>query len=179
VDLINIADPDGESGAWSPPPIRPVWHGPHITVYTVYTVMKEAAMAATRSPTPKTTTTKKAAPKAKTAPQAKAAAPAARKPVRKARPTATPAPSPAPVEAAVKPKKLVRDSFTIPRAEYAVIDVLKKRVATAGRSAKKSELLRAGLMALSAMDDAALLLAVDAVPAIKTGRPKAKKASVG
>jgi len=112
-----------------------------------------------------------AAPKAK---KAKAPAPA-KKPARKTRPAATPAPSPAPVESASKAKKLVRDSFTIPRAEYAAIDALKKRVSQAGRSAKKSELLRAGLMALMAMDDTALAAAVAAVPAIKTGRPKAKK----
>jgi len=105
----------------------------------------------------------------------KAAAPA-KKPARTTRPAATPAPSPAPVESSSK-KKLVRDSFTIPRAEYAAIDALKKRVAKTGRSVKKSELLRAGLMALLAMDDSALAAAVAAVPAIKTGRPKIKKSA--
>lgn len=72
-----------------------------------------------------------------------------------------------------KPRKpkLVRDSFTIPKAEYAAIDALKQRAAQAGHSAKKSELLRAGLMALGAMTAPAFLAALRAVPAIKTGRP--------
>jgi hypothetical protein len=39
------------------------------------------------------------------------------------------------------------------------------------RPAKKSELLRAGIKALSTMSDAALLVVLQAVPTIKTGRP--------
>ncbi|NNU43256.1 hypothetical protein [Ramlibacter montanisoli] len=72
-----------------------------------------------------------------------------------------------------KPKKpkLVRDSFTIPKAEYAVIEALKLRAATLGRPAKKSEVLRAGVQALAGMGDAAFLAAVGAVPVVKTGRP--------
>jgi hypothetical protein len=71
--------------------------------------------------------------------------------------------------------KLVRDSFTMPKAEYQVIDQLKRRSAQLARPAKKSELLRAGLKALVAMDDAAFAAAIHAVPVIKTGRPKSKK----
>ena len=72
-----------------------------------------------------------------------------------------------------KPKKpkLVRDSFTIPKSEYAVLESLKQRAAKSGALAKKSEILRAGIKALSAMDDAAFRAAMGAVPAIKTGRP--------
>lgn len=72
-----------------------------------------------------------------------------------------------------KPKKpkLMRDSFTIPKAEYAVIESLKQRAALGGRPAKKSELLRAGLKALAAMDDPGFMAAVGQVPTIKTGRP--------
>jgi len=71
-----------------------------------------------------------------------------------------------------KPKvKLVRDSFTMPKLEYAAIDVLKERAAKLARPVKKSELLRAGIKLLSALDDKALLAAVNAVPTIKTGRP--------
>lgn len=87
----------------------------------------------------------------------------------------------APAPAAVKPKtvkpvkakkpKLVRDSFTIPKAEYAVLDELKQRAGKLASPAKKSELLRAGIKALAAMPDAAFLAALKAVPAIKTGRP--------
>jgi hypothetical protein len=85
------------------------------------------------------------------------------------------APAPKPVQPARSDKprktKLVRDSFTIPKAEYAVIDALKERAAKAGRPAKKSEVLRAGVKALAMMGDVAFLAALGAVPAIKTGRP--------
>lgn len=70
-----------------------------------------------------------------------------------------------------KKPKLVRDSFTIPKAEYAVIDELKQRAGKLAHAVKKSELIRAGIKALAAMPDAALLAALKAVPAIKTGRP--------
>lgn len=76
-------------------------------------------------------------------------------------------------EKADKPRKpkMVRDSFTIPKAEYGVLDDLKQRAARLGRPAKKSEVLRAGVQALAAMADAAFLASMAAVPAIKTGRP--------
>ena len=72
-----------------------------------------------------------------------------------------------------KPKKpkLVRDSFTIPKTEYLVLDDLKLRANQLTRPVKKSELLRAGIKALAALSDAAFLSALDQVPAIKTGRP--------
>jgi hypothetical protein len=74
-----------------------------------------------------------------------------------------------------KPKKpkLVRDSFTIPKDEYSVLEQLKLRASVNATAAKKSELLRAGIKALAGMSDAAFLAAVKAVPTIKTGRPKA------
>ena len=72
-----------------------------------------------------------------------------------------------------KKPKLVRDSFTIPKNEYAAIDALKERAVTMGTSVKKSELLRAGLMALLAMGDPAYRRALAAVPTLKTGRPSA------
>jgi hypothetical protein len=70
-----------------------------------------------------------------------------------------------------KKPKLVRDSFTIPKPEYSVLDELKLRASKLASPAKKSELLRAGIKALAAMPDTALLAALKAVPAIKTGRP--------
>jgi hypothetical protein len=86
-----------------------------------------------------------------------------------------------PTPNAVKPKtvkpakekkpKLVRDSFTIPKVEYGVLDELKQRAAKLASPAKKSELLRAGIKALAAMPDVTFLAALKAVPAIKTGRP--------
>lgn len=73
----------------------------------------------------------------------------------------------------LKPKKvkLVRDSFTIPKPEYLVLDNLKLRAAGLKHPVKKGELLRAGIKALAAMTDAHLLTALQAVPVLKTGRP--------
>ncbi len=79
-------------------------------------------------------------------------------------------------EGKAKKPKLVRDSFTIPKDEYAAIETLKQRCAALAQPVKKSELLRAGLKVLTGMSDAALRKAVQAVPSIKTGRPKAEQA---
>lgn len=70
-----------------------------------------------------------------------------------------------------KKPKLVRDSFTIPKTEYMVLDDLKQRSVKLTNPAKKSELIRAGIKALAAMSDAAFAAAIKAVPTIKTGRP--------
>ncbi len=70
-----------------------------------------------------------------------------------------------------KKPKLVRDSFTIPKTEFAAIDQLKTRAIALGSSVKKSELLRAGLMVLQGLSDAAYKVALAAVPTLKTGRP--------
>lgn len=78
--------------------------------------------------------------------------------------------------AAVKAKKvkLVRDSFCMPREEYAEIETLKQRLLALSKAVKKSELLRAGVLALARADDASLLAYIDAVPNLKTGRPSTK-----
>ncbi len=82
-----------------------------------------------------------------------------------------------PQSKSAKPRKikLIRDSYAMPEAEYAQIAQLKQRLLELGESVKKSELLRAGLAQLAALDDAALLAAMAGVERIKTGRP-AKKA---
>jgi hypothetical protein len=72
-----------------------------------------------------------------------------------------------------KKPKLVRDSFTIPKTEFAAIDTLKNRAIALGTSVKKSELLRAGLMVLQGLNDIAYKAALAAVPTLKTGRPTA------
>lgn len=72
-----------------------------------------------------------------------------------------------------KPRKaLVRDSFTMPEADFALIAALKERALGAGRPAKKSELLRAGLQALAALDVKKLRAALERLETIKVGRPK-------
>ena len=73
--------------------------------------------------------------------------------------------------AKLKKPKLVRDSFTIPKDEYLVIESLKQRALGLSHPVKKSELLRAGLKLLAGLSDAALRSALQAVPSIKTGRP--------
>jgi len=119
----------------------------------------KAARAPAKSPAKSPLKTVAKTPvKAKLSPQAKTAVKTAVKPVK--------------VEKAKKPK-MIRDSFTIPKTEYVVIDALKERAGKLSRAAKKSELLRAGVKALAAMSDAAFLAALSAVPTIKTGRPAA------
>ena len=73
--------------------------------------------------------------------------------------------------AKVKKAKLVRDSFTMPDGEYALIAMLKKRCLDAGVSAKKSEILRAAVANLAKLGDASVVAAVRRLDVIKTGRP--------
>jgi hypothetical protein len=68
--------------------------------------------------------------------------------------------------------KLVRDSFTMPEADFAVIALLKGRALGARRAAKKSELLRAGLRALAKLDAKSLVTALDQLETVKAGRPR-------
>ena len=122
---------------------------------------------------------KKVAAKAATAPATTAAKPQAKKAAKPAK-TAKAAAAPK-AKTAKEPKatkadkprkpKLTRDSYTIPKDEYAVLEDLKQRAARLGRPSKKSEVLRAGIKALAGMPDAAFLASVGAVPAVKTGRP--------
>jgi hypothetical protein len=120
------------------------------------TVSKTLTRAKTPAAPPKAA---KRSPAAAAAKSAKAA-----KPAKAPKAAAAPAPAKAP--------KLVRDSFTIPKNEYAVLADLKQRAARLDRPAKKSEILRAGIAALSAMADASFLSTLNAVPSLKTGRPK-------
>jgi hypothetical protein len=79
----------------------------------------------------------------------------------------------APAKAAKgKQPKLVRDSFTMPENEYAQIATLKKRMAGLGGDVKKSELLRAGLGLLAALQNKELAAVMASVERVKTGRPK-------
>jgi len=148
---------------------------------------------------PATTPTVNAAPAtAAPAKTPRVAKPARKAPARPAKPaTAKPSPAPAaaPAPASVtpaaasaaeakpgkakKPPKvrpvLVRDGFTMPESDFALIGTLKARALAGGRETKKSELLRAGLQALSAMDSATLRAALNALEPVKTGRPKKER----
>ena len=84
----------------------------------------------------------------------------------------TKAPSDTPTKPAKEKKvKVVRDSFTLPKTELLQIAAMKKRALALGVDVKKSELIRAGLQALSGMSDAPFKKALASIPTIKTGRP--------
>lgn len=90
-------------------------------------------------------------------------------------PAAVPANKAEPAESkAAKPArvKLVRDGFTMPESDFALIATLKSRAIETGREVKKSELLRAGLQALAALKPAALRKALDGLAPVPQGRPK-------
>lgn len=78
--------------------------------------------------------------------------------------------------AAAKPprakEKLVRDSFTMPRADFVLIQQLKDRALGFQRATRKSELLRAGLQALADLGDAQLQARLGKLATLKAGRPK-------
>jgi hypothetical protein len=137
--------------------------------FTLFSFNKGNKMATAKKPV--TTQAKKVSPVKKVA--SKKATPVktvSKKPVK---PVAQPA-KVVKLEKIKKPK-LVRDSFTIPKDEYAAIDSLKQRAIKLGQVAKKSELLRAGIKALSSMSDIQFKAALSNVPTIKTGRPKSAK----
>ncbi len=114
--------------------------------------------------------TKKAAAPAKSVakPATKPVAQVAVKPAKKAAPAKPPK---------LKKPKMVRDSFTFPKDEYTILDGLKMRAAKLGNPVKKTELLRAGIKAIAAMQDTAFVAALKVVPSLKTGRPAKAKAS--
>lgn len=99
-------------------------------------------------------------------------APAARKPAVKKPAAATVAKEVKAPKAEKKPKlKVVRDSFTMPQSEYQKIAELKEICLKDGLQVKKSEVLRAGLKALCAMDAEQIKIALNGLDKIKTGRP--------
>ena len=132
---------------------------------------KAAAVKAV--PAKKTVAVKKTAPartvRAKAAPTpAKAAQQAARAiaaPAKSARTKAAPPPVP------LARPRLVRDSFTMPEQEYAVLATVKQACLKAGFEVKKSELLRIGVALLGQLDTASLRAVLDSLPQLKTGRP--------
>lgn len=75
----------------------------------------------------------------------------------------------------IKKPKLVRDSFTMPEAEYAVLGQVKKACIAAGIEVKKSQLLRIGLVLLSQAEVGTLKKMIAALAPLKAGRPKKEK----
>jgi hypothetical protein len=62
-----------------------------------------------------------------------------------------------------KKNKLRRDNYSIPESEHKQLAVLKKRCTDQGRAIKKSYLLRAGIVALTRMNDKEFLSAIERI----------------
>ncbi len=71
----------------------------------------------------------------------------------------------------LKKPKLVRDSFTFPESDYALISVLKQRALAAGCDVKKTEVLRTALTVISELSDQDLVTALNRIDKLKPGRP--------
>ena len=74
-----------------------------------------------------------------------------------------------------KKQKLVRDSFTMPEAEYEALAEMKKTCIKAGVAVKKSELLRVAVSLLRKMDVAQIQQALGTLTPVKAGRPSKQK----
>ena len=135
------------------------------------------AASAKRTPPASQPAAKQASAKRVPVKSTPAQAPAAPMAASPSRPTEQAAVTGAAVETGKSGNKLVRDSFTIPKREYTLLQQLKERAAALQRPARKSEVLRAGIGALSAMTDEAFLAVLASVPSLKTGRPKQRSAA--
>jgi hypothetical protein len=67
---------------------------------------------------------------------------------------------------------IIRETYSLPPSDSALIDQLRQRTAAQGVMLNRSEILRMGLAALKSMDDASLATLGSAVPKMKTGRPR-------
>ena len=78
---------------------------------------------------------------------------------------------------AVKPEKqkLVRDSFTIPEAEYRILVNAKKSLTKSGVEVKKTELLRVGLLLIGKTSLTVLKRHLGGLKKLKSGRPGKSK----
>jgi len=69
------------------------------------------------------------------------------------------------------PEKVMRDGFTMPADDYALIAQLQATSVQAGLAVTKSEVIRAGLHALKALSAADLRQVCAALAKVKPGRP--------
>jgi len=141
---------------------------------------RPARKAAAKVVPAKAVPAKVAPPRAGLKASVKAAAKAlAKPPARKPAPKAAGKPAPRPPVVERTPVQdtrpaLVRDSFTMPEQEYAVLLEVKQACLRAGIDVKKSELLRIGVALLGQLDVATLQGVLTALPQLKTGRPPAQ-----
>ena len=134
-------------------------------------VASEETKPAVKKPAAKRVAAKKAAAKKAVAKKA-----AASKPAEKSAPVT--APADAPIRSAKPAKegkaakvKMVRDSFTMPSDDFVLIERIKARALDWKQPVKKSEVLRAALHALMALNDTRLKAALSSLAPIKKGRP--------
>jgi len=71
--------------------------------------------------------------------------------------------------------KIIRDTFTLPQNEHLQLQSLIKRCMTVGISTNKSELIRAGLLALQNLTDAELEALMNSLEKLKVGRRASSK----
>lgn len=159
VTKADAAAPSQTSGATK---VTRVSRTPAVKKAVVKAVVKPAAKTvlkpAVATKTVKTTAAKIAVPAARRA----AAKPVAAKPV-------------VAVKEKAKKAKLVRDSFTMPEDEFAVLGKVKKASLKAGFEVKKSELLRIGVALVDQLSVAQLKSALAGLVPLKAGRPKKDK----
>ncbi len=143
---------------------------PEVTPTPAKTPAAKKAAAAKKAPAAQKVATQpaavKKAPAQKALAQKQAAQKAAARPSKPEKPTKAPK--------AVKPVKIkiVRDSFTMPEADFALIEQIKQRALGWKQPAKKSEVLRAALQALQALPDAKVRKLLAELTPIKKGRPQ-------
>jgi hypothetical protein len=70
--------------------------------------------------------------------------------------------------------RVIRDSFTLPAADYELISAIRQRCLNTAVNVTKSEVIRAGLHALNQLPDKDLLQVIECLAKVKTGRPKEK-----
>ena len=68
------------------------------------------------------------------------------------------------------PRSTVRDAFSFPAGDHAKISELQARCLAGGCHATKSEIVRAGLYALAALNDSAFRRTLDGLEKLKPGR---------
>lgn len=108
---------------------------------------------------------------------AKAAVPAAKPAAKSAKPAAAkekPIALAQPGAAEPAALKVVRDGFTMPQSDYDQLKALKAVCLKRGLAVKKSELLRAGVQALTALPAKELDARIRALVPVKAGRKKNK-----
>jgi Arc/MetJ-type ribon-helix-helix transcriptional regulator len=69
-------------------------------------------------------------------------------------------------------KKAIKDTFSFPEEDYAIINEMIALYLSKGIKANKSEVIRAGLKALQAMDASEQAEAINKLNKLSVGRPK-------